>query len=151
VLVLWSAAATRSDWVGAEAQRGHRRKVLVAAAFDHIPQDTLPLPFNRIHTPDISDWIERGEDWNHQGWTSVLSALGKFLNRPLVQIAAAMDEVRTDARLALIRDHPSDPSSIRFTTALRAQRRHEFGWKLQTAREMIDERRTEASRKLDAL
>ena len=66
VLVLWTEAAVSTSDTGepnfvlSEAQRGYARGILVAATFEKIALDHLPVPFNLFQAPDISDWIQAG-------------------------------------------------------------------------------------------
>src|SRR5215472_7147505 len=53
VIVMWSAEATRSDWVRAEADLAREAKKLVQVSVDA----TLPpIPFNQIHCVNLSGW-----------------------------------------------------------------------------------------------
>lgn len=68
VLVVWSADATKSHWVRAEADSARLSGKLVQISLDGTP---LPLPFNQIHCADLSGW--NGVD--HPGWQKVLSSV----------------------------------------------------------------------------
>lgn len=94
VLVLWTQASFKSQWVAAEAHKGLNRGVLVTSVFDHINCNELMVPFNHVHTPDLSDWIESGAPSTHYGWRSVVAGLGGLLKEPLLEIMDAdRDEV----------------------------------------------------------
>jgi adenylate cyclase len=69
VVVLWSVAAAKSQWVRAEADVGRNAGQLVQATLDKtIP----PLPFNQIQCADLSDWAAEGQ---HTGWSKLLSSV----------------------------------------------------------------------------
>jgi adenylate cyclase len=62
VLVLWTAAAARSQWVRAEAEFARERGKLVQARLDGaLP----PMPFNQIQCGDLAGWSgdRRNGDW----------------------------------------------------------------------------------------
>lgn len=53
VVVLWSAAAAKSDWVRAEAEAARQLGTLVQSSLDAtIP----PMPFSQIQCADLKDW-----------------------------------------------------------------------------------------------
>lgn len=53
VLVLWSAEATRSQWVRAEADAAREAGTLIQASVD----GTVPtIPFNQIQCADLQGW-----------------------------------------------------------------------------------------------
>lgn len=69
VLVIWSEAASRSEWVRAEADHARTHRKLVQASAD----GTLPpMPFNQIHCVPLVDWrgnVDRPE------WQRILASL----------------------------------------------------------------------------
>ena len=69
VLVLWSKAAARSQWVRAEAEIGRERGALVQGSLDGV---LPPLPFNQIQCADLSDWTD---DREPPGWGKVVASL----------------------------------------------------------------------------
>ena len=69
VVVLWSAHASTSQWVRAEASRAHKAGKLVQARLDGGP---LPMPFDQIHCIDLSSW--RG-DYDVPQWRSLLASV----------------------------------------------------------------------------
>ena len=93
VLVIWSQAAARSQWVRSEADRARIDEKLVQVCIDDTP---LPMPFDQIHCADLSAWSD-GAD-SHE-WRTVISSLDD-----LVQRGSA-----APARRALIQ---ADPSAI---------------------------------------
>lgn len=69
VLVLWSTAAARSQWVRAEAEFAREAGKLVQASLD----DSLPpMPFNQIQCPSLRGW--RGSP-DAAGWKTVLASI----------------------------------------------------------------------------
>jgi hypothetical protein len=53
VVVVWSEAAIKSDWVAEEAQEGKKRKILVPVRLDSV---IPPLGFRSIQVADLSHW-----------------------------------------------------------------------------------------------
>ncbi len=109
VVVVWSAAAARSQWVRSEADRARGEGKLVQLAID----DTrLPMPFDQIHCADLSDWTGQAD---HAGWmttvTTVAALAGPGTSAPAparsgpVAILAAeidgLDRLRLNHRAAL--------------------------------------------------
>ena len=75
VVVIWSADATRSDWVRSEADRARGERKLVQARIDGA---VLPMPFDQIQCADLGDWSgEAGA----AGWRKVVSAVAEVLGR----------------------------------------------------------------------
>ncbi|HUD86670.1 MAG TPA: TIR domain-containing protein, partial [Xanthobacteraceae bacterium] len=115
VLVLWTEAAVRisagePNFLLSEAQRGYARGILVAATFEKIALDHLPVPFNLIQAPDLSDWIQSGASAKHAGWQRVLDALGRRLNRPgLARLAIALESNDDELKKEFLRGYPEDP------------------------------------------
>lgn len=69
VLVLWSADASKSQWVRAEADAAREAGTLVQVTMDgSIP----PMPFNQIQCADLSNWAG---DTTSQGWQKVEASL----------------------------------------------------------------------------
>src|SRR5580704_8549910 len=99
VLVLWTEAAVRipgpgdpPNFVLSEAQRGYARGILVAATFERMALDYLPVPFNLFQAPDLSGWLQANAPAKHPEWQKVLQALGKKLSRPgLGDLAIALE------------------------------------------------------------
>jgi TolB-like protein len=71
VLVLWTAAAARSQWVRAEAEFAREHGKLVQARLDAaLP----PIPFNQIQCADLSGWAG---DRRHGEWRKVLASVAQ--------------------------------------------------------------------------
>ena len=69
VVVLWSDAAAKSQWVRAEADAARNSAKLIQAQLDR----TLPpLPFNQIHCADLSGWDGSSAT---AGWRKLLTSI----------------------------------------------------------------------------
>lgn len=53
VIVAWSEASVRSEWVWTEADEGKRRGVLVPVLLDPVP---IPLAFRKIQAANLTGW-----------------------------------------------------------------------------------------------
>ncbi len=156
VLVLWTEAAVHvpaegepPNFVLSEAQRGYSRGILVAAAFEKMALDHLPVPFNLFQAPDISNWIQTGASAKHQEWQKVLSALGKKLNRPGLADLAVVLEANDDVlKRKFLKEYPQDPLAPRIADELEAVERNEFEASLSEARKRIDKRTKDAQKRL---
>jgi hypothetical protein len=82
VIVIWSQAATASDWVRAEANVAAGQKKLVQVSADGRPP---PIPFDAAQMISILTW--RGED-DHPGWRGVKAALATLCGEPPAPAAA---------------------------------------------------------------
>jgi hypothetical protein len=69
VVVIWSAEATRSDWVRAEADVARIAGTLVQLTVDGA---ALPLPFSQIHCADLTGW---DGDRSAPGWSKVVDSV----------------------------------------------------------------------------
>jgi adenylate cyclase len=79
VVVLWSAAAAKSQWVRAEADFARNAGKLVQAQID---ESLPPMPFNQIQCADLKGW--RGGA-SHPGWAKLqgsVAALASGEERP---------------------------------------------------------------------
>ena len=54
-IVIWSKHSTGSDWVQSEAGRAHANGKLIPVKTPDVGYDAIPLPFDNLHTQDISD------------------------------------------------------------------------------------------------
>ena len=158
VLVLWTAAAVEMsapggtpNFVLSEAERGFYRGILVAATFDKLVLSRLPVPFNRFQAPDVSDWIEKGAAAGHQGWQSVLKALGNKLGRPgLADLAIALESADEAPKKKFLSEYPGDPAVKRVIAGIETFERLEFESRFAAARKRVQQRTKEAERKLRA-
>lgn len=72
VVVLWSDAAAKSQWVRAEAEVARGAGTLVQAAIDGcIP----PLPFSQIQCADLRDW---DGEVNAPGWCQLMRSVAEL-------------------------------------------------------------------------
>jgi len=74
VVVLWSKAAAKSQWVRAEADFGRSHRKLVQAQLD----DGLPpMPFNQIQSASLKGW--RGNA-RHPGWQKLAASVAALVS-----------------------------------------------------------------------
>ena len=106
VVVLWSRAAARSQWVRAEADLARGADKLVQIALDDV---LPPLPFNQIQCARLADW--NGEADN-QEWRQVLASLKELVGgnpgrsaEPRLRVAEDHADERRD-RKASRKDGP---------------------------------------------
>ena len=97
VIVLWTRAASRSQWVRAEADLARGANKLVQIALDDV---LPPLPFNQIQCARLANWS--GEP-DHQEWRQVLASLRELVGdgeRASRGVARVAFEADTDDRRA---------------------------------------------------
>jgi len=83
VVVIWSAAAVKSQWVRAEADVAREAGILVQLSIDGaVP----PLPFNQIQCADMAGWTG---DPDAPGWRKVLGSVAELMGQPREPRAAA--------------------------------------------------------------
>ena len=76
VVVLWSAAAARSQWVRAEADAARFAQTLIQATLDGtIP----PLPFNQIQCADLRAWDGQR---SASGWKKLVASVAEVAAPP---------------------------------------------------------------------
>lgn len=75
VLVLWSKASVRSEWVRSEANRARELHKLVQVRLD---EARLPMPFDQIQCADLIKWRH---ERSHPGWSKVLRSLDSLAGR----------------------------------------------------------------------
>ena len=76
VIVLWSEASVRSEWVKTEAAEAAQRRILVPIIADGA---RIPLEFRRIQAAAIDDW-RRLEDAD--GWGQLCDAVAALVDSP---------------------------------------------------------------------
>jgi len=76
VLVMWSEASVKSDWVQNEAAEGARREILVPALIDDVE---IPFEFRRIQAARLVDWEAKSR---HSEFDSLLDAVSAILGVP---------------------------------------------------------------------
>jgi hypothetical protein len=76
VIVLWSEASVRSEWVKTEAAEAAQRRILVPILADGA---RIPLEFRRIQAASIDNWrhLEAAE-----GWEQLCDAVGALVDSP---------------------------------------------------------------------
>lgn len=89
VIVAWSRASVQSNWVLSEAMVGFESNRLVPVALD--ARLTIPLPFNRVHTVLLSDWIGASD---HPGLEDVAQGVRATLASRGMRGGQARDAVR---------------------------------------------------------
>lgn len=77
VVVLWSHRSVESEFVLDEAQRAHRRGVLLPVRIDAVE---VPLGFGQLDYTDLVDW---DGDEAHPGFHELCSAIARRLNQPV--------------------------------------------------------------------
>jgi adenylate cyclase len=73
VIVLWSAAAAKSDWVRAEADTARNSAKLIQVQLD---KTLPPLPFNQIQCADLSGWDGTSDTG---GWRTLLTSVAAIV------------------------------------------------------------------------
>jgi acyl carrier protein len=76
VLVCWTPAAVRSEWVRGEATEGLNTARLAACFLQ--PTNLVP-PFNLTHAENLSAWASQADD---PAWLKVLDRIGELVDRP---------------------------------------------------------------------
>ncbi len=114
VLVVWSAEATRSDWVMDEAERAREQRKLVQVSLD---KARLPMPFGRIQCVDLSGWTG---DLDAPGWRKVTASIAELMgvSAPLPSRSTAPARAQTAEPLlaVLAFDNLSgDPEMVYFS------------------------------------
>lgn len=96
VIVLWSAASVKSNWVKTEASEAVAQNKLVPALIEAVAP---PIEFKRIQAADLSGWSGEAE---HPEYRKLVSAVEHLLNppgaagsRPLPQAPAAKPGARS--------------------------------------------------------
>ena len=76
VIVLWSEASVRSEWVKTEAAEAAQRRILVPILADGA---RIPLEFRRIQAASIDDWrhLEAAD-----GWDQLCDAVAALVDSP---------------------------------------------------------------------
>src|SRR5580658_8409445 len=67
VVVIWSAAATKSGWVRSEASHARKARKLVQLRIDAARP---PMPFDQIPCPNLTGWTGEAEA---TGWRQVVA------------------------------------------------------------------------------
>ncbi len=83
VVVVWSAAAAKSEWVQSEADLARGNHKLVQLTLDGT---ALPMPFDRIQCADMAGW---NGDLDAAGWKKVAASIAELVERG--SLAAAVE------------------------------------------------------------
>lgn len=83
IVVLWSSASLKSDYVLDEAQQGFQRGILVPVLIEKVNQ---PMGFRRIEATDLSEWRGEATDPN---FARICEGIAKKLNRTPAETASA--------------------------------------------------------------
>ena len=90
VVVLWSADATKSQWVRAEADAARETGTMIQASIDGtVP----PIPFNQVQCADLQDWSGNAD---HPGWRKLAGGVEALAGRA-TEIAESA-RIRRDKR-----------------------------------------------------
>lgn len=100
-IVVWSANATASEWVRAEADMARNQKKLIQTSIDG--RDP-PMPFNQLHYVSLADWD--GND-DHPGWSKVKESLAALCGAPGAEAIAPVAAAAAAAPVVL--DKPAAP------------------------------------------
>lgn len=76
VVVLWSRASVKSQWVRTEASHGHKRGILVPARLDDIDP---PLQFQLLEAAQLHDWADGP---NHPEFEALTEGVARHVPRP---------------------------------------------------------------------
>lgn len=92
VIVLWSRASVRSEWVIDEATRAHERGILIPAELD---DSRPPLGFGRFNNVDLRNW---NGDAQHPGFRAIEARL----RQADVPVPVAEDEAAATGSGAMV-------------------------------------------------
>ena len=87
MIVAWSKASKKSDWVRGEANIGRERRILIPILFDLVDP---PIAFRSLHTENFADW--KGET-DTPGYLALCKALTERIE-PRITSAAGADKTR---------------------------------------------------------
>ncbi len=86
VIVLWSAASTKSQWVREEARMGRDKAKLIPVIIDGSP---APFGFGEVQAGDLSNWNGQADDPAWQRFSRAVYAAAKGADAPSPQVTAA--------------------------------------------------------------
>ncbi len=93
VIVIWSNASVKSDWVQNEAAEGARRSILVPALFDDVQ---IPFEFRRIQAADLIDWKA---ETDHPGFTILIGAISEIVGPSQLKVKKAEEKRAHEERI----------------------------------------------------
>lgn len=93
VIVLWSEASVRSEWVKTEAAEAAQRRILVPILADGA---RIPLEFRRIQAASIDNWrhLEAAQGW-HQLCDAVAALVDSPRRAPPAPVVVPVSRIRT--------------------------------------------------------
>ncbi|MEZ5970522.1 MAG: TIR domain-containing protein [Hyphomonadaceae bacterium] len=91
VLVLWTAASVKSDWVRIEATYAKENKKLVPARLEHC---RLPVAFVLTQTSDLTHWKGEAE---HPEWLRTLSWIADIAGPPTDGVSTSQPNIELRA------------------------------------------------------
>jgi hypothetical protein len=77
VIVLWSNASVKSDWVKAEAGEAAEKRLLVPALIERVK---IPLRFRQFQAADLTGWTGASDDVE---FCKLLASVARLLDRPV--------------------------------------------------------------------
>lgn len=87
VIVLWSAASTKSQWVREEARMGRDKSKLIPVIIDGSP---APFGFGEVQAGDLSNWNGQADDPAWRRFSRAVYTAAKGTDAPSPQPAAAL-------------------------------------------------------------
>ncbi len=85
-IVLWTPLAVESSYVRAEASLARERNILIPILLE---EAAIPVPFNLIHTLDLTNWESEIED---PALLELLEAVNKLVDEPSLKNTSATNE-----------------------------------------------------------
>ena len=101
LIVLWSIASVKSDFVQTEAAEAARKKILVPAIIDEVQ---IPFEFRRIQAANLLDF--KGESC-HEGFQELIRALAGLLGPPKLHVQMP-ESLKTEPKKLISAEAPLD-------------------------------------------
>ena len=105
VIVIWSSHSVNSRWVRAEAYEGFDRKILVPVLGKKV---RIPVPFNVIHTEDLTAWDGTTTSRSFLGLTDAIEIILGPPHRPLIpqfEVTYGGKQKKSSYKLAISPNH----------------------------------------------
>lgn len=103
VIVLWSEASARSDWVKEEANEGARRHILVPVLIEDVE---IPLGFRRIHSAMLVGWTKHSET---SEFNQFLQAVAGILGVDVKFGESSRPRIESEQKNFIITQRPDSP------------------------------------------